>query len=983
MAFSTTQISGSPFTAPHSGIDTLCYVNNGGNKRLYYTQGSDFTKIYCMTLTGTADSTREITVSSMNSANTTTMEGLCSDGSFIYALVGAEGSQAIHKYRLMDRSLVAHLDVNVRQTLVGIETYVVGHTRYILVLGQQQVNGWDDSLDRQTVADFVLSGATGVGSGDWLGLAYDTETSTILALGEVTPEGGGTPTEGIFGFSIAGARKDSEDVNFGTISFKGMTFNGDDDRLYMMHGSSNQLYGYGETVRWNISSANLNVTQGTNYTLDLNIYASDNAVISVAPGTDLGDHAGALLSNGIFTWTNPPAPAGGASLQVVPLTFRATLGANHVDQTFNFQLHGTVVTVAPAWVGTGIPQQNVFEPYTPPANAPTPQIAHGFTINLSDYLRVGTPPVTFTASDDSGNTPGRFSINTRFVNGQSIRDVLTYNAGSVSDLVQAEIGVRASNSRGHDTTDVSVHVHNLAYPSWSGTQDINISDTASHSVNLRDYLNADPQADIELATGSTLPTGLNAHLNNAILTLRADNLPTNVENITHQVTFKATNILTDTTGVTRRFNIIVSRQQVPASAPVWQTDIVVQSSRGATGSVNLNQYILSASPAPTFTIKSSDANLNASIDLDDNLNFTIPGDIVTNTDYTAVITATNATGSADVTITIRAESQTVPRLDNVPRQTVNDGGNWTFDLNNYVNGQTPITYAFSSSFTPPGDMTLDESVITYNPSSIMESSTLPISITATNLLGTSTFIINLFVTANAIPIWTSAALSFSIIEGQDDIFNLTRYVTSDQPFQIHFANGYNPLGLNITLNNGQLEILDAPVIDRDTDYTIEVVAVNATGMAEKNINLRVLSRLELEDPTNLTIDDYNEIRFLLGSEITEEELPDTVIARSVYEGAAKDWVSFSLPYNPDVDRTLINLRRKKRSILYRCASLIAGHSPSILSESIGAGSKSFGEVDWLERQADLQLKAQHEIDLVRLEEEGTTKYTLFTVTGGI
>ena len=65
------------------------------------------------------------------------------------------------------------------------------------------------------------------------------------------------------------------------------------------------------------------------------------------------------------------------------------------------------------------------------------------------------------------------------------------------------------------------------------------------------------------------------------------------------------------------------------------------------------------------------------------------------------------------------------------------------------------------------------------------------------------------------------------------------------------------------------------------------------------------------------------------------------------------------------------------------ASLIAGHSPSILSESIGAGSKSFGEVDWLERQADLQLKAQHEIDLVRLEEEGTTKYTLFTVTGGI
>ena len=978
MAFSTTQITGSPFTAPHSGIDTLCHVNDGGNKRLYYSQGLDFTKIFCMTLTGTADSTREITVSSMNSANTTTMEGLCSDGSFIYALVGAEGSQAIHKYRLSDRSLVAHLDVPVRQTLVGIETYVLGHTRYILVLGQQQVNGWDDSLNRQTVADFVLAGATGVGSGDWLGLTYDTETRSLLALGEVTPSGGGTPTEGIFGFSIAGARKESEDVNFGTISFKGMTFNGDDDRLYLMHGSSNQLYGYGETVRWDISSANLNVTQGTNYTLDLNIYVTDNATITVAPGTDLGNVRGALLSGGVFTWTNPPAPAGGASNQVVPLTFRATLGAGYVDQTFNFQLHGTVVVTTPAWVGTGIPAQTVFEPYNPPPGAPFPNISHGFIINLSDYLRVGTPPISFTASDGSGNTPGRFSINTRFVNDRAVRDSLTYNAGAANDLVQADIQVRAQNSRGHDTTDISVTVHNLIYPAWHGSQDINISDTASHSVNLRNLLTADPQASIDLV--GTAPASLNLHLNNAILTLRADELPLGAA-ATHQVTFTATNILTTQAGVSRRFNINVAKRVLPPAPPVWlDDDIMLTTNRGQSNRVDLHQYIESANPQPTFSVSSGGDDISATVVQGQYLTYTIPNTITADQAYNVTITATNTAGSSDKVVSIQGLAIRIPLILPIPQQSTHLNTPWTLNLNDYVQAEPTATIDFIMGFTPPDGMTLVDGVLNYTRTLPGENTSITILLAATNTEGTTPFSVQLAITTDTLPVWQPIP-SLVVLSGHGASINLNLYVTGHPAPSIQFKPGSEVPIQGISITNGVISLAEAPDVQSNQFYTVNITATNEAGSVDTTMTVSIQSRMHADNLETFDRIDFNAIRSLLGNSVDIFDVSDNLIQSPIYLTTSIMWVQSLVPPDDTNSRTGLNLMRKRQAAIFHCASRLCGHIPELVSESVGGNEMEYGKVTWLERQQDLYGKANRLVQSILRDEGKLPKFNLFKLTG--
>lgn len=109
MAF-TSQITGSPFTTPQANITAMAYVNHGGSpavKRIYYASANDFTKIFCMSVTGTADTSREINIQNQGDARTSTCRGLCTDGTNLYALTGDLGNQYIHAYKLSDRTFIA------------------------------------------------------------------------------------------------------------------------------------------------------------------------------------------------------------------------------------------------------------------------------------------------------------------------------------------------------------------------------------------------------------------------------------------------------------------------------------------------------------------------------------------------------------------------------------------------------------------------------------------------------------------------------------------------------------------------------------------------------------------------------------------------------------------------------------------------------------------------------------------------------------
>ena len=305
------------------------------------------------------------------------------------------------------------------------------------------------------------------------------------------------------------------------------------------------------------------------------------------------------------------------------------------------------------------------------------------------------------------------------------------------------------------------------------------------------------------------------------------------------------------------------------------------------------------------------------------------------------------------------------------------------NLDDYTVGRQPIRYSFTTGYTPPAGMTLTDSTLEYSPTGLTASGTQTVQVTATNSLGNTPLVLTLFETVDTAPDWIDGEINLSVVEGQTESWDLSQYLTGSPDPVIHLQSTFINPNLTLNLTGTSLEIVNAPAVVVDTDYEIPVVGINDNGTANKTLRLRVISRIALEEVSRFDADDYTAIRALLGPEITKDELPDEIIQNDVYEGAAKDWIIEVLPYDPTINRSKINIRRKKRAAVYRCAGLLSGRAPELLSESIGSGSKSFGNVDWIEQQYDLFRKARREVDAVKVDERGNTQYDLFRVVGGV
>ena len=398
--------------------------------------------------------------------------------------------------------------------------------------------------------------------------------------------------------------------------------------------------------------------------------------------------------------------------------------------------------------------------------------------------------------------------------------------------------------------------------------------------------------------------------------------------------------------------------------------------------VDLRQYIESANPSPVFTIASDPNDLGAQINQQYILTYELPNNITNDTIYTLSIDATNSAGTASKSIVVRNIASAVPRVLPIDHQEITSTETFTLNLNDYVTGTHPITIAYATNYVAPTGMSLTDGTLTYTPSGITQDTSEAVHLVFSNSLGSESVTLTINIRVVSIPEWDEEEINLEVVEGDEDQFDLNRYVSGHPDPNIHFAQGFFQGDLTLVLNDGILQIIATPVIDIDTTYPLMMSATNSAGSANKTINLRVLSRLQLEEPTEFTSDDYNEVRYLLGLEITATELPNNVIASDIYRKAAQDWVSQQVPYDPAKRRTKANLRRKKRAVIYRCASLLAGHVPELLSESIGGSSKSFGNTDWIDRQSDLGFKARREIDLIKLDEDGTTEFRLFSTTNG-
>ena len=198
------------------------------------------------------------------------------------------------------------------------------------------------------------------------------------------------------------------------------------------------------------------------------------AVITAQSVLGSGYTMTASISSGMFVWTSPPHPVGGASHTDLPLEFTATEGGHSTTTTITFRIQDPNVNVVAPSFGQPFPEQHVFEPYTPPAGAPNPTLKHNFAFNLSDYLASGTQPVTFHIQQ-AANVPGRSQLTNRFSNGQPIHDHFSFVANQIDQSVEdTAITITATNSAGSDSAIIRVSSTNLSYPTWTGSQTLNV-----------------------------------------------------------------------------------------------------------------------------------------------------------------------------------------------------------------------------------------------------------------------------------------------------------------------------------------------------------------------------------------------------------------------------------------------------------------------------------------------------------------------------
>ena len=938
MAF-TSQVTGSPFTTPTNNINGIAYVNRGGVKRIYYMTATDFTQIFAMSVTGAADTSRSITLNSQGEATVYPGRGLCSDGTNLYALVGTLGSQYIHTYRLSDGGYVGthELGFSANHYARAIETYVKPGTsdRYVVVLQDNILRAYNSSWQQQSDGSWQMPTNLGVTSGNWQSMAWDSTVDRLLINAEKSVPRPGFPgdfddIDQVYAFQFNGTRDDRDDFRPG-VDVDDMSYNPDDDDLYMVHETSTNLYVWGDFPRWKLGSANLNITEGTRYELDLKPLVDNGSTISLQSNTDAGFYDNLSLGgNGVLIWSDPPAPQGNASQQTVPLTIRATLGSNSTDQTFNFVLHAAQrAVVQPVWSQSAFPRQTVYEPYTPPAGAPTPTLAHGFTIHLQDYVAAGTPPYNFTARTDGSDFPGTFQITTRFVNQQAIRDTLVFNSRAVAaSQLNRNIVVTVSNSAGSETQNLPLEVVNLEYPAWQGSTDINISDTATHSINLRDLSTGEPQTDIELV--GTPDARIHANIRNGVLTLNADSLGAGGP-ITYPVTVKLTNILTTTDGVQRTFNVNVARQALPQSPPVWNTSqLNFNIDSGATQRIDLRTLIASANPQPTFAISNAtdftDLDGTATIAPDQHTLVVTAPNITVDLNREIHITARNAAGSVDDELTFAVKAVFPPRWSTLPHQTADPGDTWTLNLNDYVAGTPNPTIAFNPTPTGVGaTATLTDGTVSWEvPNSITEDQVVTFGFRATNAHGMADVQIGVSVITEAAPVWVDADIRIRAIEGETTSYDLAEYLTAGHPTpSLHL--GADAVGIDAEISFNGLVMMVRPTTNSVKTLTLmfTVVATNASGAANKQFTVAVRPAFTDTDDILLTEEDYEEIRKLIDTRLSIQDLPDEVIAADTIVGGAVAWAVDRMPIYPDTPRTLDELTSKRRAVIYRAAGILA------------------------------------------------------------
>ena len=733
---------------------------------------------------------------------------------------------------------------------------------------------------------------------------------------------------------------------------------------------------------------------GENWTFDLSSdvpsIASDTDTYSFRPGFT----APPWLTLSGTTLSASPLPGTASATQddtyTIPIRVVRTNSVAHTTVTFDFNVPLTVKwTELPRWVS--IPPVILDEPVSP--TNPRAQLVTSSVLDLHQYLNARAGTVSFSLGSDA---PAWAVLSD---------DTLTLTAPHVGAADENgretfHVLVHAQNSVGTADMTLIVEVNKLVLPVFSSIPNQTVYRNETDSLNLSDFVSGTPSPLFALGTATPAFTQV-------FVTSNADGHWTiaPVGHVTQTRTYTVNVIATNRVGITNgSFQLEVRGEDSPSapSAPVWKSAeslFEFDVDAGAALAVGLTSLIASARPSPTYTLADdadlTDFNAQASI-LYSNLTFHAPplADVTSDFSMHFGVVARNSAGASEIELTFNIRHVTLP-VWNLPAQTWRVGEAATLTLAPFASSIPDVTaFAFQSGYAAPAWLSLSNGVLSGTPpaGTYTEETSLHVLLAATNSVGTTPFTLTLNLSVVAAPVWVSAAIVIEMHERRTATFNLQSYLTAGSPMPtIALKAGVVQDDFTLSISpDGALEIVNAPEVLADTNFSLQLTATNASGAADKTLTVRVLSQFSFQESLEFSEFDFDTIRGLLDSKLLETELPDAFVRRSVYRQAALDWASAEVPFEGEGEdvRSPMNLRRQKRAVLYRCAGLLAPMVPQLLSETVGGLSTRFESVGWSGKQAILFALAETEIQQIKNDESdfkdkddlNPASYTFFAVT---
>ena len=914
--------TGSPIETSDNNITALTATDS----RFYFYSTDSPGHITVANHGGTIESSEQVNLGSANGANSTDVMGLAAHGGFLYVL-GGTGARYVFKYRLSDRSLVGTQDV--AGAGVALAVFPRNSTYYLGVLrttGTVQVWSLDFPSSNQITLDFALS-EPGVPNTDWQSLAYDVLDDQLYAGAQ--GDGGGF----LFAFSTDGTRQptDALQLQSGNDEPRGAGYG--NDRLFVAQHDSGaaqgNIYVYDAIARILPIPAQSGF-DGEPWTFDLSPYLANDITATFRSG--YSKPAWLSLSNNVLSATALPAVARSR----MDDTYTILLTGTHAQRNTDFSVELTVKYIEIPSTQSA-PAQELDLRVTPTITNVHPPLKTSVVLHMLDYItnreRAGT--ITFSIQFDDENLT---RLSSRTVDGVSVNDVLTITSPTTpladEPVSSVNVDIRATNAVGHSDIDVPIDITNLMATYLNNIPAQDIQRDEIDTLNLQLYAGGRPRPTFALGTiVPTLTDDVATIISNANgrWSIHPDaNLETTG---TYRVNVIAVNRISRATG-SFQMTIHGVPHTLPAIAPVWHTTgLTVDVDTGAVVQVNLAHLINTARPTPTFSITDDSelTNVGASASIaGTTLTITAPSTMDIDEDYTARIqvSARNSAGGAIQSLTVQVHYVHAPVWSTIPHQSVRPGQTWTLDLNSYLTASPAAVITFQTA--PSGDAsnaTLAHGVASWEvPDTITEDAVHPFTFRATNSAGSTDVSVGVAVVADAEPVWTDAVISLNVQEGQRlEPFDLSEYLTAGVPAPNLYlgADAISNVPADITFNG--LTMLVTPTLNSvmTQTFTFSITAQNASGSATKQITLGIHPVFEDNDNIVLNVSDYDQIRKLIDSRATVQDLPDEIISADSIVGGAISWAIDTMPVYAGNPRNLQELVSKRRAIIYRAAGILA------------------------------------------------------------